>query len=49
MGCDQHFSLKYFLKFAFVREISAKRSDGFGRYGHDRVKQSSAATVTIEL
>ena len=41
-GCvldfDQHFSLKYFLKFVFVKEILLKSSDNFGNYRHERVK-----------
>ena len=32
---DEHFSFKYFLNIAFVREISQKLSGGFGCYRHE--------------
>ena len=38
---DQHFSYKYFLKIALVREISPNFSGGFGPYRHEWVKKLS--------
>ena len=38
---DEHFSIKYFLKTSFVREISPKWSVAFGRYQHEWVEMKS--------
>ena len=35
---DQHFSLKYFLKIAFVRDAVSKYEGSQGRYKHEWVK-----------
>ena len=34
-GSDEHFTVKYFLNIAFVRQITPKLSEGFGCYGHE--------------
>ena len=41
------FSFKYFLNISLVREISPKKSHGFGSYEHERVKQVLIASKLI--
>ena len=40
-----HFSFKCFHDFAFVRDISPKKSGSFGRYRHELVNNSTTSCI----
>ena len=36
LDLDQHFSIKYFLKIAIIKEMLLKQLGGFGHYRHEK-------------